>query len=69
MGGNILDGEWQARFVGEVCAQLQHGHSIMPQHVQRQASARFDWNNICSQWEHLIATGEFETKEGVRELA
>lgn len=63
--GNLLDGEWQAQFVSEVSAQLLHGHSIMPQQMQRHAKARFDWNTICEQWEHLIATGEYVTKEAV----
>ena len=65
LSGNILDGEWQVRFVNEICQQLEHGHLIMPQWMQSEARARFDWNTICGQWENLIATGEYATKERV----
>jgi hypothetical protein len=60
--GNILDSYWQNGFINEVCNQLEHGHLIMPRQVQGEARERFDWSTICEKWEHLIATGEYLTK-------
>lgn len=62
LGGNLLDGGWQARFVDEVCTQLKQRDDELLQQMQHQTRRRFDWNNICEQWEHLIATGEYITK-------
>jgi glycosyltransferase involved in cell wall biosynthesis len=66
LSGNLLGGEWQAQFVNEVCNQLKHGN-VMDRVMQRESRTRFDWNTICRQWEHLIATGEYLTKEPVLE--
>lgn len=63
--GNVLDGAWQEKFVNEVSNQLEYSHLIMSRHMQRHARRRFDWQNICDQWEHLIATGEYAAKEAV----
>lgn len=57
--GNVLDGAWQRLFIDTVCAQFGRGAALS----QVEAALRFDWNTICSQWEHLIETGEFVTSE------
>jgi len=54
--GNILDGEWQNRFITVVSSLLELGLSNTS---HKGAKCRFDWNTICQQWEHLIETGEF----------
>lgn len=58
--GNILDGAWQERFVTVVSSMLELG-LLNTRHEG--AVKRFDWQTICDQWEHLIATGEYATKE------
>jgi glycosyltransferase involved in cell wall biosynthesis len=65
--GNALDGEWQAGFVNVVSAYLQRGVESQP--MQRLARTRFDWNTICAQWEHLIETGEYATKQALEVVA
>jgi glycosyltransferase involved in cell wall biosynthesis len=66
--GNILDGEWQALFINRVVDMLDFNGRPRVFDMQRESRARFDWNTICSQWEHLVQTGEFATKP-IRELA
>lgn len=61
--GNILDGEWQARFIDAVENELRFARNYDNKHVQCEAVKRFDWNTICQQWEHLIETGEFVTSD------
>lgn len=58
---NILDGKWQERFIEILWQEMHEDQSEM----QEKSRARFDWQTICAQWEHLIATGEFLTKERV----
>lgn len=65
--GNLLDGGWQERFIEAVTCRLAVGYRYGD--MQRESRARFDWNTICAQWEHLIATGEYATKELVRVVA
>lgn len=64
---NLLDGVWQGRFIDAVCHYLNR-ISHIEEEIQQQARARFDWNTICEQWEHLIATGEYLTKEPALEV-
>lgn len=64
--GNVLDGEWQQNFIERVCILL-NSTTFKSEATRQLAKERFDWNTICGQWEHLIATGEYMTKE--RELA
>lgn len=61
---NILGSDWQADFVKIVEIVLSDSVKSK-ERVQGKARARFDWQNICTQWEHLIATGEYATKEAV----
>jgi glycosyltransferase involved in cell wall biosynthesis len=65
--GNILDGAWQESFINEVYFYLASVSTIRK--MKDESRARFDWNIICEQWEQLIATGEFVTKEPERVTA
>lgn len=63
---NLLDSEWQERFVAAACHYL---NQEVEEEMQQRARARFDWQTICAQWEHLIATGEYATKEPMEAVA
>lgn len=60
LGRNLLDNSWQNGFVDAVCAVFNGWYD---REMSQKAIARFDWQTICGQWEHLIATGEYATKE------
>lgn len=60
--GNLLDGEWQARFIDEVCNHLNVKRTLNTVDMTISSRLRFDWHNICIQWEYLIATGEYLSK-------
>ena len=61
--GNVGDVGWQRQFAEYVVKMMDLPDEERAA-VQKQARARFDWNIICGQWEHLIETGEFpNTKE------
>ena len=63
LSGNILDGLWQEAFINTVANRLGRGYRYGD--MQRDSRLRFDWQTICEQWEHLVSTGEFATKERV----
>lgn len=64
--GNVLDSDWQKNFIERVCILLS-STTFKSESTRQCARARFDWNTICAQWEHLVATGDYLTKEPVME--
>lgn len=56
--GNPMDGAWHQKFIDAVLSAMYRSDS-MKVDVRAGARARFDWDTICEQWEHLIETGEF----------
>lgn len=54
--GNPYDINWKAEFVKQVTKSL---HNPMKQADINKARKRFDWQQICKQWENLIETGAF----------
>lgn len=61
IGGNMLDADWQNKFIEAVVLSLAFQPTRMK--MREAAAKRFDWNVICGQWEHLIETGEFITSD------
>ena len=58
LNGNPMDGNWHQEFIEEVLSAMYRSDSRQME-VKAGARARFDWDYICEQWEHLIETGEF----------
>lgn len=63
--GDLNTRKWQDEFVDQVARILSDDREGLDnQMMQIRARERFDWQVICEQWEHLIETGEYATKEG-----
>jgi glycosyltransferase involved in cell wall biosynthesis len=60
--GNLLDGRWQTLFINRVVDMLNFNGRPSLRMMREEAQQRFNWQTICTQWEHLIQTGEFATK-------
>lgn len=68
MPNNVLDNSWQGSYIETVSSLLDGSLEVMSipkmiSDMRREAQERFDWQTICNQWEHLIASGEYATKE------
>lgn len=61
--GNLITKEWQEKFINRIINILTNSQDTKD--MQLKARDRFDWHKIAYQWEHLIETGEYLTKEVV----